>query len=115
MNPEIQSQIFAFIIFLIPLIAALWKLFNLLKGIEDRLEVQIREVDQAIGQLSHQSQLRSTQLEALNDKLILAVNGNKELVNHLRARTKNDSDRLAARVNQIERFLVKTSDYQPRE
>jgi len=111
MNSEIQSQILAFIALLLPLVGALWKLFNLLKGIEDHLEKQIRELDRRLSDLSHQSQLRSFELEALNDKVVSAVHGTKELVDHLRERTKTESDSLAGRMSQAERFLTKIADY----
>lgn len=115
MNPEIQSQILGFIVFAIPLIVALWKVFALLKGIEDRLDDQIHQVDRRLESLAHQSQLRASQMEHLNDKLTLSLNGTKELVNHLRTRTKIESDRLDDRLRQLEQFLVKTTNYQPRE
>ena len=54
-------------------------------------------------------------MEHLNDKLTLSLNGTKELVNHLRTRTKIESDRLDDRLRQLEQFLVKTTNYQPRE
>lgn len=112
---EIQSQIFAFLLLLIPLVATLWKVFSLLAGIEKRLDDAIERVDQRVSQLEHRADLRSVQLEALNDRLALGLNGTKELVTHLRARTKADDDRLLAKLAQIERYLVKETTYQSRE
>ncbi len=114
-TPEVQSQILGFLVFAIPVVVALWKVFAILQGIEDRLEKQVREVDHRLSELSHQSQLRSTQLESLNDKLVLAINGTRELVSHVRTRTQTDANKLEDRICQIERFLVKTTAFQPRD
>lgn len=114
-SPEVQGQILGFIIFSIPLIVALWKVFALLQGIEDRLENQIRQTERQLSDLAHQSQLRSTQMEALNDRLALAINGTKELVSHVRLRTQTDANKLSDRLGQLERFLSKTTDFEPRE
>lgn len=111
---ELQSQIIGFLVYSIPLVVALWKIFAWLESIQDRLEHQIRDVDRRLTDLDHRSELRSREIEALNDKVALAVNGVKELVNHLRARTKADDDAIAARLRSLEGFIAKTTDYQPR-
>lgn len=114
-SPEIQSQILAFIAFSIPLILAIWKIFSLFQGVEDKLNDQIRDVDRKLQKLAHLAQLRQAQMDSLNDKLVLSVNGTKELVEHVRTRTKAEHDRLDERICQIERFLTKTTPFQPRE
>lgn len=114
-SPEMQAQILGFVVYSIPLVVALWKVFSWLDGLEDRLERSIREVDQRLTELSYQSQLKTQQLEALNDKVVLAVNGSKEVISHVRSRSREDNDKLQARVDQIERFLVKTSEFEARK
>ncbi|MBW4465232.1 MAG: hypothetical protein KME07_07300 [Pegethrix bostrychoides GSE-TBD4-15B] len=114
-SAEVQSQILAFIVYSIPLIVALWKIFSWLESIQDSLEQQIREVDRRLLESEHRATLKSSQIEALNDKVALAVNGVKELVNHLRTRTKNDDEHLHQRLAQVERYLSKTTDFQSRD
>lgn len=113
--PETQAQITAFIVYSIPLVVALWKVFQILQGIEDRLEKTIRDVEKRLIDLDYQSELKNQKLEALNDKLVLAVNGTKELVNHVRSRTQVDATKLANRIDQVERFLSKTTTFESRE
>ena len=112
---EIQAQVFAFILILIPIVASLWKVFSLIHGIEKRLDDAIERVDRRVGELEHRSDMRSVQMEALNDRLALGLNGTKELVTHLRVRTKGDNDRLLEKLAQMERYLVKETSYQSRE
>ena len=113
--PEIQAQIVGFILLALPLIAALWKFFNLLQGIEKRLDDAVDRVDRRVGELEHLAAMRELKVEALNDRLMLGINGTKELVNHLRTRTKADDDQLRSKLDQIERYLVKETNYQSRE
>lgn len=113
--PEIQAQIVGFILLALPLIAALWKFFQLLQGIEKRLDEAVDKVDRRVGELEHLAAMRELRVEALNDRLMLGINGTKELVNHLRTRTKADDDRLESKLAQIERYLVKETNYQSRE
>lgn len=115
MSPEIQSQIIGFILFAITMIGALWKVFSILNGIEDRVELKIQDIERRLINLAHQSELRESELEHLNDRLELAVNGVKELVTHVRARTQADCDKLSNRIAQLEKFLTKTTDFQSRE
>lgn len=114
-NSEIQTQIIGFILIALPLIAALWKFFQLLQGIEQRLDEAIERVDRRVSELEHRADIRSVQMEGLNDRLALGLNGTKELVTHLRVRTKADNDRLLEKMAQIERYLVKETTYQSRE
>lgn len=111
---ELQSQILAFVLYSIPLVAALWKIFAWLDSIQDRLERQIREVDTRLTELDHRSQLRTAQIEALNDKIALSLNGVQEVAGHLRTRTKADHEALERRLSQLESYLVKTTDFQAR-
>lgn len=115
MDFQVKAQILAFIIYSLPLVAALWKIFAWLDEIQDRLENQIREVDQRLTELDHRSQLRNAQIEALNERIALAVNGTKELVQHTRQRTRAEHDELEHRLNQLERYIVKTTDFQARD
>lgn len=114
-TPETQAQILGFVIISIPIVGALWKAFSVLQGIEDRLERTIREVEKRLIDLDYQSELKTQKLEALNDKLVLAVNGTKELVNHVRSRTQADATKLANRIDQVERYLSKTTTFESRE
>lgn len=115
LTPETQAQIVGFIVISIPIVGALWKVFSILKGVEDRLEDTIRDVERKLIDLGYQSQIKSQQLEALNDKLVLAVNGTKELVSHVRSRTQVDANKLANRIDQVERYLSKTTTFESRE
>lgn len=115
MSSDIQSQILGFILFAIPIVTALWKVFSILHGIEDRVELKIQDIERRLVNLAHQSELRESELEHLNDTLELAVNGVKELVTHVRSRTQADCDRLNGRISQLEKYLTKTTDFQSRE
>lgn len=114
-TPEIQSQILQFIILALPLIAAIWKVFEALSSLEKRLDNAIEAVDARVSALEHKSELRAVQIDSMNDKILLATNGTKELVNHLRTRTKAESDSQQNRIEQIERFLVKTTEFLSRQ
>lgn len=114
-TPEIQAQIIGFIILALPLIAALWKFFSLLQGIEIRLNAAIDRVERQINDLEHRADLKDLNIDRLNDQLTLGINGTKELVNHLRTRTREDDDQIRARLAQVERYLVKETSYESRE
>lgn len=111
---ELQQQL-SLLIAIIAVITALWKLFTLLRGIEDRLNKSILEIDHRLSELEHRSAMRNAELEHIDDKLELGINGTKELVQHVRSRTQTDCDRLSDRIRQIENYLTKTTDFQQRQ
>lgn len=113
--PEIQAQIVGFILLALPLIAALWKFFSLLQAIEQRSNAAIDRLERQIADLGHRADLKDINIDRLNDQLTLGINGTKELVNHLRTRTKADDDQLRSKLAQIERYLVKETTYESRE
>lgn len=113
--PEIQAQIVGFILLALPLIAALWKFFSLLQAIEQRSNAAIDRLERQIADLGHRADLKDINIDRLNDQLTLGINGTKELVNHLRTRTKADDDQLRSKLAQIERYLVKETSYESRE
>jgi phage-related minor tail protein len=114
MSAEFLHQLLIAIAFTAPFVAAIWKISEAIQLQKRALEVQIETLEDRLVHLQHAAELKAAQIEALNDKLSLALNGVRETADHVRTRTKNDFDLLNSRLSQIEKFLAKTTSYEPR-
>jgi hypothetical protein len=103
MNPEFTVAILAFVAFSIPVIGALWKIFS----VRERLASDIRQVICRI-------ELLEQKLEALVDRQTLAFNGLKEITEHTRSRSQTQEQKLNDRLNDVERYLEKHTEFQCR-
>lgn len=92
----------------------LWRLADRFSNLKAMLEDQIIRVDRRIDSLMHQQELRNQSFEHLDDKVSLAVNGLRETAQHVRERTQADTLSLRKRVDDVERYLAKTTTYEPR-
>lgn len=105
--PEFLANALALLVATIPLLAALWKVFDSIASLKERLNSQITAV-------GHQTQLIELELKSLNEKGQLAINGLKERHDHSINRLKAEFERLDQKVEQIEGFLAKASGYEIR-
>ena len=96
-------DLLVFVAFMIPLIVALFKVF----------EVRERVYD-AIQTLEHRVNILQSRVENLEDKIDLGLNGMRELVEHKTIRLSNTTDRHVDRLEDIEQFLSKTTDFNKR-
>ena len=96
-------DLLVFVAFMIPLIVALFKVF----------EVRERVYD-AIQALEHRVAILQSRVENLEDKIDLGLNGTRELIEHKTVRQSNTLDRHTDRLEDIEQFLAKTTDFNKR-
>lgn len=94
-------------VFLIPLIAALWKIFDSIAALRERFNTRL-------DQIAHSAQIIELEMKALQDKGELAINGLREKHDHSINRLKNEFELLDRKVEQLEGFLAKTSGYEIR-
>jgi hypothetical protein len=103
MDSAITLAILAFIAFAIPVVGALWRIFSVREALQT-----------AIAHNSHRLDLLEQKIEHLVDQQGLAINGIKENLQHVRARSAQAEKELADRLNTVERFLDKTTEFSPR-
>jgi hypothetical protein len=114
-SAEFITQVLLLVTFSIPVIAGIAKIISAISRMRREIEVQIESLEKRLIELAHQQELKAQAFESLNERVVLNVNGIQELVNHLRTRTRNESEKVAERVSQIEKFLVKSSTFTARE
>jgi regulator of replication initiation timing len=73
------------------LIATLWKVFNVIGNLQRQIE----------------------ELENENEKSILTTNGMRERVEHTHRRTVESTKTLYDRINRVEAWLTKHTEYEP--
>ena len=96
-------DLLVFVAFMIPLIVALFKVF----------EVRERVYD-AIQTLEHRVNILQSRVENLEDKIDLGLNGTRELIEHKTIRQSNTLDRHTDRLEDIEQFLAKSTEFNKR-
>lgn len=94
----------AFIAFAIPIVGSLWKLF----GIREQLQLSI--VDNR-----HRIELIEQKADHLVDQQVLALNGIKETVQHVRDRSLHSEAALDVRLSDVEHFIEKTTPFERRK
>lgn len=95
MNPHAKFQL---------LLAVIGSL-SVLGGIVWRLATSISEV-------RHKAELNRQGIDALDDKIELAVNGLKERLDHAKTRQQADIDDHEKRIDRLESFLTKYSKFE---
>lgn len=103
MDAAVTLAILVFIAFVIPVVGALWRIFSVRESLQT-----------AIANNSHRLDLLEQKIEHLVDQQELAINGIKEVVQHVRSRSATAEEKLADRIYAIERFLDKTTEFSPR-
>ena len=88
---------------LLPIIAALWKIF----AVREQLQSSITEN-------RHRLELIEREINHLADQQSLALNGIKELVQHVRSRSQHSEEGLDRRLDDVEKFLAKSTAFEPR-
>ncbi|WP_416671597.1 hypothetical protein [Egbenema bharatensis] len=101
---NVPNEVIAFASFSVPILLWVWKASNSVSRVQYNLE-------SAINELNHKLDKKDLQLQALQDKAILAINGLSEKNNHLATRYKTDVKDLDSRLDQIENFLAKESGF----
>ncbi|PZV19200.1 MAG: hypothetical protein DCF22_00600 [Leptolyngbya sp.] len=103
LNPVALRDILVFVAFMIPLLVALFKVF----------EVRERVYD-AIQAVEHRLALLQSRIENLEDKVDLGFNGTRELIEHKSTRLFNTTDKHSDRLDDVEQFLVKSTEFNRR-
>lgn len=114
-SSDFLLQALLLLTFSLPLLGALAKVISAIGSMRRSIESKIEALDKRVTTLDHQQQMKALQYESLHDHVQLTIKGIQEVVGHLRTRTRSESDKLADRVSQMEKFLVKTSDFTARE
>jgi uncharacterized protein YoxC len=96
--------ILAFIAFAIPIVGALWKLFAVRESLQSAIKSNV-----------HRIELLEQHIEHLHDQQQLAINGTKELVQHVRDRSARAEEKLAYRITDLEGYLTKTTEFSVRD
>ena len=96
-------DILVFIAFMTPLLLSLWKLFEVRERVYDSIQA-----------LDHRLAIMNSRIENLEDKVDLGLNGTRELVEHKSVRQSNTLDRHTDRLEDIEQFLAKSTEFNKR-
>lgn len=104
MNAEVTIAILTFIAFSIPIVGALWRLFS----VREKLAFDIKES-------AFKLELLEQKIAALTEQQLLALNGIKELVGHIRTRTRVEEEKLDARLGDVESWMEKNTDFVKRQ
>lgn len=92
------------VLFLLPLIGALWRIFRIKEELQDQIQ-----------KLEHRLALLSAEQEHMSDRQELGFNGFRERIEHTASRLRQDTDRSNQRIDQVENFLAKTTAYEKRD
>jgi F0F1-type ATP synthase membrane subunit b/b' len=103
-DTAVTLAILGFIAFAIPVVGALWRIFS----VREALQFQISDA-------LHRIELLDQRLIHLHEQQELALNGLKEVAQHVRDRSARAEEKLAERITSLERYLDKTTDFNPRD
>lgn len=103
MNPEIAITILQFIVLILPIAGLVWHA----SAMRAALKADITEN-------AHRLDLIEAHFEDLNDRYVLAFNGLREKVEHIRERSANEERRQSERLTDVESFLEKTTNFNRR-
>lgn len=95
--------ILGFIVFAIPIVGALWKLFV----VREQLQTQILSN-------AHRIAMLEQKIDHLVDQQELFLNGLKESVQHVRERSKHAEENLHYRLEDLEGYVEKTTNFTKR-
>lgn len=101
---NVPNEIIAFASFSVPILLWVWRASNAVARVQYNLESEIKEVN-------HKLDKKDLQLQALQDKAILAINGLSEKINHVSTRHKTELKDLDSRLDSLENFLAKESGF----
>lgn len=117
-SAEVSFAILSFIAFSIPIVGSLWKIFSIRESLSrdiektnDRITLLEKDINNEGKVWAYRLKLFEKHAENLTDKLSLGIHQTRELVNHVRERSKKAEQNLDLRVSDIEGFLEKTSDF----
>jgi len=103
MSPIFIKEFLTFVAFFIPILVLIWKIFAVREKVYDQLQT-----------LEHRHQILETRLIHLEDKLNLTTNGLRELIEHKSTRFISMGDRSLGRIEDMEEFLAKTTQFNRR-
>ena len=103
MSPIFIKEFLTFVAFSIPIILVLWKIFAVREKVYDQLQT-----------LEHRYHILETRLIHLEDKFDLTTNGLRELIEHKSIRFISTGDRSVGRIEDMEEFLAKTTQFNRR-
>lgn len=102
-SAQALTAVFGAIAFSIPIFGALWKIFT----VREQLQVSITAN-------SHRLEMMERDIGHLADQQALALNGIKELVQHVRSRSQHSEEALDRRLDDVEKYLAKSTSFEPR-
>ena len=105
---KITGEMITFILFVMALAGALWKIFNFLSGMKDELKTDIWKVRESL-------EKKDQSLESLHDKTVLGVTQLREKIDHNTTRLRDEIKEIKMRLNDVEGFLIKSTDYKERD
>lgn len=100
LDPAITVAILAFIAFAIPIVGGLWRIFS----VRESLSATIKDN-------RHRIEMLEQHITHLHDQQELAINGTKELVQHVRDRSARSEEKLGSRITDLEGFLARTTGF----
>ena len=105
---SITGEGLTFVLGLMAIAGGLWKIFNAITGMKNELRLEIRDVKDSL-------EKKDILLESIHDKTAIGVVQLKERIEHSSNRLKAELKELTMRVNGLEGFLIKTTDYKERD
>ncbi|HEY9696743.1 MAG TPA: hypothetical protein V6D10_05740 [Trichocoleus sp.] len=111
MNPELAVGILGFIIFSMPIVGGLWKIFTVREALKDAIKDVRNALIKDITANAHRIDLLEIKNEHMIDQQTLALKGTEELAQHVRTRSQRAEDELDRRMGDVERFLEKTTTF----
>lgn len=121
LSGEIVFAILSFIAFSIPIVGSLWKIFSVRESLSrdiektnDRITLMEKDIANEGKAWGYRLKLFEKHAENLSDKLGLGIHQTKELVNHVRERSKKEEESLNSRLADVEGFLEKTTEFTKR-
>ena len=105
---SVTGEGLTFVLSVVALGGGLWKIFSFISGMRDELRSEIRSVRESL-------EKKDILLESIHDKTAIGVVQLRERIEHSSNRLKAELKELTLRVNGLEGFLIKTTDYKERD
>jgi len=100
MDATVTLAMLTFVAFCIPIIGALWRIFSVREALQTSIANSVHRLD-----------LLEQKIEYMADQQELALNGLKEMAQHVRDRSARAEEKLGDRLGSLERYLDKNIDF----
>jgi uncharacterized protein YoxC len=105
LKTETVAFAIAFLSFCFSIIAAVWKVSTSLSTMKTDLKELVINV-------RHDLDLKSAKLDHLDDTVILGINGLREKFEHFSTRSRTEVNELNRRLQDVEEFLAKKTEFE---